>query len=143
MNRFVLDASVAVKLFFDEEHSEAADRCIRKAAEIHAPDLVWPEIANVIWKRHQRGQLDPLQASQTLEQALTLPIIIHPSTSLLPDALEFAMRFARTAYDGLYLALAVQIDARLLTDDRKLRNALAATALAKHVIWIGDPQLRQ
>lgn len=43
MTRFVLDASVLVKLFFREIHSEAAERCVGAARELLAPDLIWAE----------------------------------------------------------------------------------------------------
>ena len=37
MKRLVLDASVPVKLFFEEEHSRAAERCIQGASSSSIP----------------------------------------------------------------------------------------------------------
>ena len=52
MKPVVVDASVLTKLFFEECHSDAAERCVKRAGDLLAPDLIWAEAANVIWKRH-------------------------------------------------------------------------------------------
>jgi predicted nucleic acid-binding protein len=41
-------------------------------------------------------------------------------------ALEFALRYRTTAYDGRFLALADQLGTRLVTEDAKLRAAAPA-----------------
>jgi predicted nucleic acid-binding protein len=61
-----------------------------------------------------------------------------PARELVAPALEFALRTRRTVYDCLYLALAVETQAVLVTGDRKFANALTATPLAKQILWIGD-----
>jgi predicted nucleic acid-binding protein len=43
----VVDASVIVKLYRSEEHSDAADRLLRETTTAPAPELIWVEIANV------------------------------------------------------------------------------------------------
>ncbi len=133
----VLDASVVVQLFFAEEHSEAAERRVRHAGELLAPDLIWAEIANVIWKRHRRGDLSEDDAQGIARQVRALPLRITGAFDLLPDALTLAMQLDRSVYDCLYLALAVRTGSILLTADQRLANALAPTPLAKHIVWIG------
>lgn len=136
MKRLVLDASVLVKLFLEEESSDRAERCVERAEELLAPDLVWVEAANVVWKRQQRGALTADEAAGVVADMLRLPLRIHASDSLVPGALDLAIRTGCTAYDGLYLALAVRSSAPLLTADRRLADALAATPLAGHVRWL-------
>ena len=63
MKRVVIDASVVIKLFFEEEHSAAAERSVRQGQELLAPDLIWAEAANVIWKRQRRGDLSKENAA--------------------------------------------------------------------------------
>ncbi len=137
LKRCVVDASVMLKLFFDEELSGEADRAMRRIAEPLAPDLLWTEALNVIWKRARRGDLERAAAAALANQLLTLPLQIHAASELLPDALDLALSLDRTVYDSLYLALAVRSQAPLLTADRRLVNALQDSALKKHVLWLG------
>ena len=138
MKRAVIDASVLVKLFFKEKHSEAAEQCVRTIPELFAPDLIWSEATSVIWKRYRSGELDRDDASEIATQLLGLPLRIRSSADLIPDAFELAMQFDRTVYDSLYVALAIKINSVMLSGDRRLVNALADTPLEKHVAWIGD-----
>lgn len=137
LKRCVVDASVVLKLFFDEDLSGEADRAMRHIVEPIAPDLLWTEALNVVWKRARRGDLEHAAAAALANQLLTLPIQIHAAAALLPDALELALSLDRTVYDSLYLALAVRSQAPLLTADRKFVNALQNSALKKHVLWLG------
>ena len=50
MSRVVVDASVAVKWFLPEIHSGAALRYLDDDCERLAPDLLYVEFGNVIWK---------------------------------------------------------------------------------------------
>ncbi|MFA6134337.1 MAG: type II toxin-antitoxin system VapC family toxin [Phycisphaerae bacterium] len=138
MKRAVIDASVVVKLFFEEEHSDAAEKCVRQAKELLAPDLIWAEITNVIWKRQRRGDISKEDAAEMAGQVLAMPVREHPTAALVVEALDLAMRLDRSVYDGLYLALAVKTGSVMLTADKRLVNALADTPLAKHVAWIGS-----
>jgi len=135
--RQVVDASIIVKLYFAEEHSDAAERRMRDASPALAPDLIWAEIANVIWKRQRRGDLAPQEAARSMELALDLPLIIYESVDLIPDALDLAMKYDRSTYDCLYLALAVRHNCDMITADRRLVNSLQNTPLQKHIAWIG------
>jgi predicted nucleic acid-binding protein len=56
---------------------------------------------------------------------------------LAPEALDLAIRFDRSVYDCLYLALAVRTKSVMVTADHRLANALAGGPLGKHVAWIG------
>jgi len=138
MKTVVLDASVVVKLFFEEKDSKAAEQCVAQAEELLAPDLVWVETANVIWKRQRRGDLTADAASDIARSILALPVVTHPAADLVPDALELAMQLDRTVYDCLYLALAVKTKSVMITGDKRLVSALAGGPLAKHIVWIGE-----
>lgn len=139
MTRIVVDASVIIKLYFQEDDSLVAEQRLAQAEELLAPELIWIEIANAIWKRRRRGEISDAAASGILMQAMRLPLHIHPSADLLDDALRLAIGHDRTVYDSLYLALAVGTRSVMVTADRRLVRSLAGTPLAKHVAWIGDP----
>ena len=138
MKHYVLDASVVAAGFFPEEHSPKARRLLAGLHDFAAPDLLYAETANVIWKRHGKGELDDAEARALMADLLTLPIRIVPTKDLVTPALELALCMRRTVYDCLYLALAVESRAVLVTGDRKFANALADSPPAKHMAWIGD-----
>jgi predicted nucleic acid-binding protein len=53
--RCVVDASVVIKLFVDEELSQPARKLLEGIAkpdpdEFYVPDLLFPECGNVLWK---------------------------------------------------------------------------------------------
>lgn len=52
-----MDASVAVKWLVSEEGRREALMLTGPRIERHAPDLMLPECANVIWKKHRRGEI--------------------------------------------------------------------------------------
>ena len=138
MTACVVDASVAAAAFFPEDHSDAARELLASGRTLHAPDLIWAELANVIWKRYRLSEIDVPEAEDLLADFLALPLRITPSDGLLEAALELAMRTGRTVYDCLYLALAVKTDAVMITADRRLVRALADGPLKPHIAWIGQ-----
>lgn len=138
MKPCVVDASVVAAAFFNEENAERAAALLTAGGELRAPDLICAEIANVIWKRHARGEIDEEEAGQLLSDFLRLPLRIAASGELVEPALQLALRTSRTVYDCLYLALAVKTKSVMVTGDKRLVHALAGTPLGKHVAWIGE-----
>jgi predicted nucleic acid-binding protein len=51
MTPHVVDASIVIKWFVDEVHSEAARSLQEDQYELSAPDLLWPECGNILWKK--------------------------------------------------------------------------------------------
>ncbi len=137
MKTTVVDASVIAAAFFPESCSIAARTLLTSGCRLYAPDLIYTEVANVIWKRHGRGEIQPLEASDMLGDVMSLPLEITPSDHLVAAALELAMRTGRTVYDCLYVALAVQRKTVMTSNDRRLVNALAGGPLKHHVAWLG------
>jgi predicted nucleic acid-binding protein len=138
VNRLVVDASVGVKWLLPEACTEAAVRFLQGPHDLLAPDLIFPEIGNVLWKRVSRGELNEAEAMTVLRALDRLPIHVQAAGTLMPPALEIACRINRTVYDSLYLSLAVMDQCRLVTADRRFYNAVKATPLADHVLWVED-----
>ena len=133
MSRTVVDASVLIKLYINEAGSRRAATAIKKAEALFAPDLLWPEAGNILWKYVRRDELEAEAAAAMLADMIQMPIQITPTRDVVAQALEIATQTDRTVYDSVYLATAVQTKAVLLTADERLVNALAQTPWSKFV----------
>ncbi|MEO1401661.1 MAG: type II toxin-antitoxin system VapC family toxin [Cyanobacteria bacterium J06635_1] len=136
MTRYVVDASVGIKWFVPEIHSEAARHLINIRCELLVPDLFFPEIGNILWKRVRRGEDTAENARQTYADLRLVPMQVYESVPLASLALEIALHSGRTVYDSLYLSLAILKQCSMITADLKLFNALKNSALASNLTWI-------
>lgn len=113
--KWILDASVAVKLFATEPDSEAVRLFLDKAtfdASLAAPALLRYEIGNALTKH---GKV-PADLDARLAKTLAVVQTIDPT--------DVAVHCGPLSYyDASYLALAVEQKAGLLTADDKLRKA--------------------
>jgi predicted nucleic acid-binding protein len=138
MKRYVADASTVATFLFQEPLVEQA-RCLLFSGQATlAPDLIYAELANVIWKRNARGMIGELEAMALLKDVWEIPLEITSCNPLAGVALKLAMGTKRSAYDCIYLALASTSDATMVTTDMRLINALTNTPWAEHVAWLGD-----
>jgi predicted nucleic acid-binding protein len=126
MSTFVVDASVVIKWFVPEIHSRDARRLLDYDHQYVAPDLLFAEIGNVIWKKVRGGQLSPIQGQQLTADIAAVAVGTVPCRQLGNDAYALATVTGRTVYDAMYLALALRLETRLITADERLANALAA-----------------
>lgn len=134
MTRLIIDASVAVKWLLPEEGAIQAARLIELGEELAAPELIYPEVGNVLWKRSMRGELEGNEVTSLLELFWKAPLIIVPlSRELLLAASEIAVCWQRSFYDSIYLATAFLEQNTLITADLKLVNALNGTPIAPHL----------
>lgn len=132
-NLGVLDASVAVKCFLDEEGSPAARRAVAERAGWIAPDLIFLEVASVALKSIRRGLLDRTQGARMVAGVGVLLIDAVPASELCDAAFRLAADHGFSAYDAAYLALAKQQGSQLLTADIKLANLAKAAGLGEFV----------
>ena len=138
MKKFVVDASVAIKWFIPEIHSEAAARLLDPEIYILAPDLIGPEVGNTIWKKTRRDEITRENAAEILAAFQCVGLEIHPSGVLVSSAFQLAAALDRTVYDSLYLALAVAQDCQLITADKRFHSVVIGSPLASQVRWIED-----
>jgi predicted nucleic acid-binding protein len=138
VSAFVVDASVAVKWFFREIYEADALRVVDGGHDLLVPDIFFAEFANALWKRVRGRQMTPTVAASALEALGRRFLQVHPSQALAPVALDLAMRFDRSVYDSLYLAVAILRHCPVVTADRRFHDALAGGPLRTHVLWVGD-----
>jgi len=136
--RLVVDATVVVKWFLPEIHSRAAGRLLSEAFELMAPDLIWSELGNVLWKRWRRRELTEEAASEILSDFKRYPLVIFRSGPILDDVWRLAGTLNRSFYDSVYLALAETKKCPLVTADSKFFNALKNSRLSTPVIWVEE-----
>jgi predicted nucleic acid-binding protein len=134
----VVDASVAAKWLIHEEGTGAALRLEDPAWELACPDLLFLEVGNVVWRKVQSGEVDEEAGRRMVAAILDAPLQVEPSAALLPAAWEIAVRHDRTVYDGVYLALAVALDAPLVTADRRLVRGLESADFRGRILDVED-----
>jgi predicted nucleic acid-binding protein len=131
---FVVDASVVVKWFVPEIHSDAARRLLVLPHEYVAPDLLFAETANTIWKKIRRGELTAEEGQQLVADIGQIAVEAVPCRALAEDAHALANATGRTVYDSMYVALAVRLNTRSITADERLEAALKKIpAVAGHI----------
>ncbi len=134
----VVDASVSVKWYVPENFGNEADKVLNDGGELHAPQLILPELSNIIWKKIRRGELDAPTGRNIVTAFGKTRIKLHPHNNLINSAFYGATATGQTVYDWCYLALAVALDCQFVTADEKFYKALEKTNLKKNLLWIGN-----
>jgi predicted nucleic acid-binding protein len=137
----VVDASVAVKWFLPENGEALVSQALallygydKEEVRFVVPDLFYVETASAIWKAVRVGRIPRAFGDQALVLLAQRKFPTVPSLKLLDKGFQIATDHGRTVYDCLYVALAVQTNAQLVTADERLANSLAARYPVK---WLG------
>jgi predicted nucleic acid-binding protein len=137
----VIDAGVLIKFYVPEVLSDRAERLLAKVEReevgLLAPDLIYPEAGNTLWKKQRLKELTRSEVEEITDAILSLPLKIEASKSLLPLAVELATAYGITVYDALYISLTKVYETTLITADRKLAEGLGKTDLRDSVTWLG------
>jgi predicted nucleic acid-binding protein len=123
VNRFVIDASVAVKWVVEEDGTFEA-LTLRRRARLIAPELLVAECANILWKKVRRNNLSRQEAFLAARLLQAADIEFVPVRSLWEAAVRLAVELDHPAYDSLYVALAAELDCRFVTADERLVRKL-------------------
>ena len=124
MKRFVFDASIAIKWFFDEVDSGKALKLQSKLKngliKVCVPQIFFFEVIKVI-------KTKPVSTSQDVNRVVgvifDLPFVSRKADKeLLKNANFYAQKYNLTIYDASYIALAKTIRVNLITADDKLRD---------------------
>jgi predicted nucleic acid-binding protein len=122
LTRYVVDASVAVKWYVPEPHSEEALSLLAVENELATPDLLFAEIGSVLWKKIRRGELTPEDGQAMFLALCQTPIAVYSSEELhlAQESLRMATQSGCSFYDSLYVSLASLLGWPLVTADRRL-----------------------
>lgn len=115
----VIDCSMLAAFLWDEADAAQAQAAM-EGFELHAPDLLAYEIANVARNKSRSG-CDLESIRRGLDDWRQQRIELH---DFEPSRLfELAERYGLTAYDAAYLCAAEELRAPLLTLDQRLAAA--------------------
>lgn len=143
MIRYVVDASVGIKWFLPEIHSEAASRLQFLKGSLHVPAFFNLELGSVLSKRIRRDELTPKEGEAILKELNNIPLQKHSDERLLKSAFALALQTKQSLYDCLYLALAETLNGHVVTADRKFYSSLASGQYGQRVLWVEElPKLK-
>ncbi len=120
----IVDSSVVVKWFVDEDHS--AEALNLRSGSLAAPELLMVECVNVFWKKTRKSEMDEARVRPAIEALTLFGLDLWPAARLADRAFEIARTLDHAVYDCFYLALAERLAAPLVTADTRLINKLAA-----------------
>ncbi|MGK2859781.1 MAG: type II toxin-antitoxin system VapC family toxin [Thermoanaerobaculia bacterium] len=127
---FVVDCSMTMAWVFADEATPATD-ALRDSlvSDLAIVPGLWPvEVANVLHVATRRGRIHKSDWTKIRKSLAALPIEIDPETSARawPASLPLAYTHKLSAYDAVYLELAVRMKLPLATLDKDLRAACRA-----------------
>lgn len=135
-----MDASAAVALVVDEPEGPAVRELLvtwsREKRTIAVASFFWLEVVNTLLRGRRWTGADAIEAIHKLDvyQLAT----VEQDRALVISALDLAERHRLSTYDAAYLALAIRLDAQLLTLDRQL-----ATAAGERAVRVGDGRISE
>ena len=123
----VIDASAILEVLLRTPAAPAIEvRIFDPVETLHVPHLIDLEVAQVLRRYASSGQLTPERCRAVLDDLADSPLNRYPHDFMLPRVWQ--LRDNLTAYDAAYVALAEELDAPLLTRDRRLAAAPGHTA---------------
>lgn len=125
---FVADASVAMAWVVESQSSQATDNLLAEAeagASVHVPVLWMFEVANALLILKRRRRIDQQGYDQArLDLTGLRPLLDEQGPQLaLSSTSKLAERYKLSAYDAVYLELAIRRDVPLASRDTALNEA--------------------
>ena len=117
----VVDATVVVAALLDAGPDGEWARDVLVSGPLAAPHLMPAEVANILRRAAQRGDVGADSASLAHADLLALPVELFPYEGVGERVWE--LRGNVTSYDACYVALAEELDAPLATLDARLSAA--------------------
>lgn len=121
---FVVDASIAGAWLLPDEENLTADEMMARMADEDAvaPDLLRHEIRSILLSAERRGRISDDFVHAALSRFRVLPLkFIGPGDDT--EVVRLSRKYRLSAYDAVYLALALLDRLPLATLDRRLAEA--------------------
>lgn len=119
LSEAVLDASVLIQTIVREKYTDTALKLVGMLKEIYMPPLVFYEIGNALVMLAHKNFITKEDAVRKFKSVKSIPTISIREVTLT-RAIDMAIELKITLYDASYLALALEVEAPLITADRKL-----------------------
>ena len=129
MSGLIADTSVAIKWFAREEHSDIAEAILESGLDIHAPEFMWIETANGLWKKWRKKDLPREDVGLSVAKLKSMIDYWHADGDLIELATDMSLELAHPVYDCIFLVLARKLKIPLVTADKRLLG-LARDGLA-------------
>jgi predicted nucleic acid-binding protein len=128
MPRFVLDNSLTMAWYFEDEATPFADEVLDGLtldSEAFVPPLWALEVTNVLLVGERRGRTTTMEEEEFLALLQRLPIAIIDTARprIFDEVLPIARQQQLSSYDALYLDLAQREGLPLASLDNRLREA--------------------
>ena len=130
----VIDASVALKWFVEENGTRQAAALLAGSDMLVAPDLIVAEVCNAGWKAVRAGMMRPEQHDHAAARLALAFDELLPLAPLAERAVVLSRRLGHPTYDCFYLVLAEERAARMVTADQRLIRRLAGTQWETRVV---------
>ena len=137
----VIDANVAIKWFVTESLHAEARHLLGGGDDLHAPDFLVVELANVAWKKAKRQEITRQQAEQISTACLDGVPVLHASSALVERATRIALDLDHPVYDCIYIACAEAVGGVLVTADEKMMRTAENTKFQRLIESL-DPSAR-
>lgn len=128
--RIVVDASAIVELVMTGPRARKLLDVLTAATEVMAPDLLFSEVANALWKYVRAGAIEAESAVSLCEKALDLVDSTVPARELAKEALVAAVSQGHPVYDMCYAVLARREGCTVCTLDKAFARVLASMSVA-------------
>jgi predicted nucleic acid-binding protein len=130
---FVLDASLTIAWFFEDEASDYAQEVENSLPSASAiVPLLWPiEVANALIVGERRKRTTEAKVASFLGLLQSLPITFDDETNnrAWQESIHLARTHQLSVYDAVYLELALRRGLPLATLDDKLKTATKAAGV--------------
>jgi predicted nucleic acid-binding protein len=137
----VVDTSVAVKWVIPEDgkrmEAGTAEALDLLPQALTAPDCLYAEFANALFKKVRREEIAEEQARASVA---ILPDIVtfFPSIPLIEPALQLSFEIGRPVHDCIFLAAALQLGIPLVTADLKFHANCLKSGAAYPLQLLGE-----
>jgi predicted nucleic acid-binding protein len=137
IQQYVTDASIAVKWFVDEADSSKARKLkslyLEGAINLEAPSLLNYEVASAL-RFHPVAKLTSSQFRTVMDSLEELQIARDPTHGEWTTALTLSLENAISMYDAVYVAFALQGNAKMVTADKTLIGTIKGPEIKARLI---------
>lgn len=125
----VVDANILIYSLIEGDYSPLVHKLRERDMDWRTTGLCLHEILNVLATYQRRDILTLAQCKKLLEHAERFMTVAQCEMKM-NAALAVAAKYTITGYDAQYVALAQSLNVPLITEDRKLREAVPGIAFS-------------